>query len=70
MTQCHARISCENLPVPLKLENIVISQTLRIRLKEGDSFEHWLVMYLLKYWFPVIFYQKKLSIDFPFSCFS
>ncbi len=25
MTQCHARISHENLPVPLKLENIIIS---------------------------------------------
>ncbi len=24
MTQCHARISHENLPVPLKLENIII----------------------------------------------
>ncbi len=25
MTQCHARISRENLPVPLKLENIIMS---------------------------------------------
>ncbi len=25
MTQQHARISCENLPVPLKLNNIIIS---------------------------------------------
>ncbi len=25
MTQCHARISRENLPVTLKLENIIIS---------------------------------------------
>ncbi len=25
MTQQHARISCENLPVPLKLENLIIS---------------------------------------------
>ncbi len=24
MTQCHARISRENLPVPLKLEKIII----------------------------------------------
>ncbi len=27
---------------------------------KGDSFEHWLVMYLLKYWFRIIFNQKKL----------
>ncbi len=25
MMQCHARISRENLPAPLKLENIIIS---------------------------------------------
>ncbi len=25
MTQCHDRISRENLPIPLKLENIIIS---------------------------------------------
>ncbi len=25
MTQCHARISHENLPVPLRLENIIIN---------------------------------------------
>ncbi len=47
MTQCHARISHENLPVPLKLENIIISYKW-IGLKAGESFEHWLVMYLLK----------------------
>ncbi len=28
---------------------------------KGDSFEHWLVMYLLKYWFRIIFQQKKCS---------
>ncbi len=26
----------------------------------GDSFEHWLVMYFLKYWFRIIFNPKKL----------
>ncbi len=60
MTQCHARISRENLPVPLKLENIIIRLPLWIGLKYGDSFEHWLVMYFLKYWFGIIFNQKKL----------
>ncbi len=33
MTQCHARISRENLPVLLKLENIIKSLQLRIGLK-------------------------------------
>ncbi len=60
MTQYYARISRENLPVPLKLESIIISYPLWIGLKYGDSFEHWLVMYLLKYWFRIIFNQKKL----------
>ncbi len=61
MTQCHARISRENLPVPLKLENIIIRLPLWIGLKYGDSFEHWLVMYFLKYWFGIIFNQKKYA---------
>ncbi len=30
------------------------------RLKQGDSFEHWLVMYLLRNWFRIIFNQKEL----------
>ncbi len=60
MTQQHARISRKNLPVPLKLENIIVSLPLWIGLKQGDSFEHWLVTYLLKYWFWIIFNQKKL----------
>ncbi len=33
MTQQHARISHENLPIPLKLENIIISLLLGIELK-------------------------------------
>ncbi len=62
MTQQHARISRGNLPVPLKLQNIIIRLPLWIGLKKGDSFEHWLVMYFLKYWFRIIFDQKKLWI--------
>ncbi len=34
MTQFHARISHENLPVPLKLENIIISLPLWIGLSK------------------------------------
>ncbi len=30
-------------------------------MKYGDSFEHWLVMYSLKYWFRIIFNHKKLQ---------
>ncbi len=33
MTQCHARISHENLPVPLKLENIINKLTVVNRAK-------------------------------------
>ncbi len=40
MTQCHTQISHENLPVQLKLENIIINLPLWIGLKWGDSFEH------------------------------
>ncbi len=47
MTQQHARISCENLPVLLKLENMFISLLLSIGLKEGDSFEHYVLAQIL-----------------------
>ncbi len=63
MTQCYARIFNENLPLPLKLENIIIRLLLWIGLKEGESFEHWLVMYLLKYWFRIIFNPKSYGVQ-------
>ncbi len=56
MTQQHAQISHKFLPVPLKWENIIISYPLWIELKQGDSFEHCLIIYLLKYW---LFLTKK-----------
>ncbi len=44
MMQQHAQISRENLPAPLKWENIIISLPLWIGLKLSDSFEHWQIM--------------------------
>ncbi len=39
----------------IKINNV------RKRKSKDDSFEHWLVMYLLKYRFLIIFNQKKVT---------
>jgi len=54
MMQRHARISCRNPSVPLKL-------TVLNRAK-ADSFEHWLVIYLLKNVFLIIFNPKSYGL--------
>jgi len=60
MKQRHAQISSGNPPVSLELKNIVTSLLFWIKLIKQIVFEHWLVMYLLKCLFWIIFNPKKL----------
>ncbi len=66
----HAQITHENLLIPLKLQNIIISIPLWIGLKQGYSFEHWLVMYLNIDFGPFILTKKVTDCNFKYIIFS
>jgi len=40
---------------------IITSSPLKIELRQAESFQHWLVMYFLKYVFWIIFNPKKVT---------
>ncbi len=55
-------VPCSNFPqIPTRTTQIKKHHKLTIvNQTKGDSFEHWLVMYLPKYRFGIFFYRKKL----------
>ncbi len=55
-------VPCSNFPqIPTRTTQIKKHHKLTVvNQAKGDSFEHWLVMYLPKYRFGIFFYRKKL----------
>ncbi len=70
MTQCRTRISRENLPVPLKLENFITRLLLRIELESSKAIvlnNGWLCT-CSKIDFASFWTKKDMGCSFKYKC--